>query len=312
MTAARTEARGPGTEKPLAAAGVLALACLLSAGCAQSPRTAALSAGYGGATLRLSPAPAFSGTRLLATLGEDGPDPATLRFEWRRNGQQLEGVTGPELEPSNFSKGDRIAVWVTVPAAAGGHARELSAETRIENSAPRITNLGIALENDPAGPQLRARAESVDPDGDTPRLECRWSVNGEPVRGANGTSLPAARLARGDRVELSAVAHDEDAASLEATATFTLENHPPAFTSQPLAPKAADATFEYRASASDPDGDPLVYSLVQGPAGMTVSPQGDVRWELPTGADRRGEHSVRLRATDPGGGEAVQEFTIRL
>ena len=46
--------------------------------------------------------------------------------------------------------------------------------------------------------------------------------------------------------------------------------------------------------------------------GMSVGPQGDVAWTLPVGEGRRGEFVVRVRATDPHGGEAVQEFTIRL
>lgn len=293
-------------------AGALALACAAATGCAQAPRTTATAASAGGDALRLSPDPAFSTSRLVAVLGEGAPDPATLRFEWRRNGRLVEGVTGDGLEPSRFAKGDRIAVWVTLPAGAGRPARELTAETRIANSAPRIASVGIELESAPGGPELRAGVECLDPDGDTPHLECRWSVNGEPVKGVTGASLPAARLARGDRVALAVTARDPESESLEATAEFTLENRPPAFSSQPGAPRPGDAAFEYRAVASDPDGDALQFSLAQGPEGMTVSPDGGVRWTLPAGEGRRGEFPVRIRATDAHGGEAVQDFTIRL
>lgn len=293
------------------ALAALALACV-AAGCGQSPRTAATAASDPGDGLRLSPDPAFATSNLVAVLAPDAPDPGTLRFEWRRNGRQIDGASGPTLEPSRFTKGDRIAVWVTLPATEGRHARELTAATTIANTPPRVASVEIELENATDGPALRAAVECADPDGDRPWFDYRWTVNGEPVKGASGARLPAAALARGDRVAVAVVAHDPDSQSLEATATFAFENRPPAFTSQPAAPRPGDAAFEYRATATDPDGDALKFALAQGPAGMTVGPDGDVRWPLPAGDARRGEFPVRLRATDEHGGEAVQEFTIRL
>jgi len=64
--------------------------------------------------------------------------------------------------------------------------------------------------------------------------------------------------------------------------------------------------------ASDPDGDPLRYQLVSGPLGMSIDAQGMVHWSLPPPESRAGEYAVKIQAADPNGGQAVQEFTLRL
>lgn len=294
-------------------AAVLALACFAAAGCAPGGRGFDASVSGAGAQVRLTPDPAFAAARLAVVFAEPAPDPATMQIEWRRNGSTIEGATGTTLEPSSFAKGDRVSVHVYVPAASGHGSRELTADVKVANSPPRIASVGIILEPTAAGPELRANVECIDADRDVPRLEYAWSANGRPIDGADGASLPAATLARGDRVTLSVVARDDESESLAAASEpFVLENHPPAFSSQPVAPRVGDATFEYRAVAKDPDGDALRYTLEAGPVGMSVGPQGDVAWTLPVGEGRRGEFVVRVRATDPHGGEAVQEFTIRL
>jgi hypothetical protein len=298
---------------PAVATSLLALAFLAASGCAPSSGRFDATAAGAGAEVRLVPNPAFAGARLAVVFAGPEPDPASRRIEWRRNGAEIEGASTTTLEPSRFSRGDLVSVHVYVPLPGGSGARERTAAVKVLNSAPRIASIGIVLEPAAAGHELRANVECLDADGDVPRLEYSWAANGEPLEDARGPSLPVSVLARGDRVTLSVVARDGELESPPAaSAPFVLENHSPAFESQPVAPRAGDAVFEYRAVARDPDGDALRYSLALGPDGMTVGPQGDVRWELPAGEARRGEFPVRLRASDPHGGEAVQEFTIRL
>ncbi len=71
-------------------------------------------------------------------------------------------------------------------------------------------------------------------------------------------------------------------------------NNPPEVTSTP--PFAAKASFEYQyqIAATDPDSDPLTYTVEDGPAGMTVDGLGLVTW-TPTAA---GLESVRVRVSD--------------
>ena len=83
----------------------------------------------------------------------------------------------------------------------------------------------------------------------------------------------------------------------------------------PLLAPIADASlrqgevFGVQANASDPDGDPLVFSLVTAPVGMTVDrDRGSLVW-VPRG-DQVGTATARVRVTDPGGLFAERQFTL--
>jgi hypothetical protein len=137
--------------------------------------------------------------------------------------------------------------------------------------------------------------------------------NGALMEAETGPSLPMDSLALGDQVAVEVVASDGESESPPVRGeSAPLQNRPPRFTSQPVAPGPADSEFRYRAVASDQDQDPLRYELVSGPSGMAVNPDGNVIWTVPAGAGRRGEYAVTIRAADSKGGAATQQFTIRL
>lgn len=86
-------------------------------------------------------------------------------------------------------------------------------------------------------------------------------------------------------------------------------NRPPEFTSTPDAEALVGKAYTYQTSASDPDQDALTYSLLIGPAGMSVdSASGRVTWN-PTSADL-GNQSVQLQVADNRGAFAVQTYTL--
>jgi hypothetical protein len=65
--------------------------------------------------------------------------------------------------------------------------------------------------------------------------------------------------------------------------------------------------YSYNVIASDEDGDILTFSILKGPAGMTVNgTSGQISW-IPESA---GIFNVQLKISDGRGGEATQEFTI--
>ncbi len=101
------------------------------------------------------------------------------------------------------------------------------------------------------------------------------------------------------------------------TQTFTVSvitpgfDRPPAITSHPRPAidfgKIPNGDF-YQVVATDPDGDPLTYSLPVAPAGMTISSTGLVHW-LPLQSDV-GVHQVEIQVDDGRGLHATQDFTI--
>jgi len=296
------------------ALSVLALlGCGLLAGCGSRAETRTAAGASGRLAVALSPDPANSASQITAVFaGARGRD-AKATFEWRRNGSVISGAAGDRLDPSFFSKNDEIEVAVRYLDPADASERHLRARVRVENTPPRITRVTLAASTASGSALLAANVESADPDHDAPTYAYRWLKNGGWVEGATGSSLPLSGLARGDQVVVEVSAHDAASASAPVRSDpFLVDNRPPVFTSQPLSPRASDAAFQYQAMAADPDGDPLRYEVVSGPAGISVDRSGNVFWMLPKGDQRGGEFPVRLRATDSKGGEAIQDFTVRL
>ncbi len=73
-------------------------------------------------------------------------------------------------------------------------------------------------------------------------------------------------------------------------------NHRPLITSRPRLTTGLGATYYYQVEALDPDGDPLMFSLVNGPAGMTMNADGLVRWIPSSG--QLGLHQFTVEVSD--------------
>lgn len=87
------------------------------------------------------------------------------------------------------------------------------------------------------------------------------------------------------------------------------EPSPPVFTSTPITTAKEGTVYAYAAFATDADGDSIAYSLVAAPAGMTIDAvSGLVNW-TPSYL-QAGSYNVTIRATDNGGLDADQGFTL--
>ncbi len=87
-------------------------------------------------------------------------------------------------------------------------------------------------------------------------------------------------------------------------------NAPPLFDSVQRSSTRSNTNYFGLLHASDPDNDPLLYTLVSGPVGMTVSADGEILWK-PT-ASQLGSNSVTVRANDGRGGTIDQSFAIEV
>ena len=93
-------------------------------------------------------------------------------------------------------------------------------------------------------------------------------------------------------------------------ADFTVNdvNRLPVFTSTPVTPGKENAYYVYPLTATDADAeDALTFSLMAGPAGMSLTPNNVVRW-TPT-FDQTGQHDVTVQVAD-GIGTVTQSYTI--
>ncbi|MEM8734472.1 MAG: putative Ig domain-containing protein, partial [Planctomycetota bacterium] len=86
---------------------------------------------------------------------------------------------------------------------------------------------------------------------------------------------------------------------------------PSGFSSEPVTAIEAGSSYQYTAEASDPDGQPLVYSVVSGPEAMSIDENsGALVWETAEGDI--GNHNVTVRAADPYGAFVEQSFTLEV
>ncbi|HEY7727781.1 MAG TPA: putative Ig domain-containing protein [Candidatus Eisenbacteria bacterium] len=293
---------------------VLACALLLCGCSAPTSKQSAVDRGRPRSSgLRLSPSPAFAASRIDAIFEDPWIDPAKCWIVWKRNGSVIRGARTASLAPSFFSRGQRISIEVTVEDPAGGAARELVAAVDVVNTPPKITGVSLSMNMASGTAEIDANVDSADPDGDRVSYEYGWFKNDRPFGAGAGPALAAGDLARGDRVAVEVVASDGQSTSPPVRSdALVIENFPPQFTSQPVAPRSNDEAFRYQATAVDRDGDPLRYELVSAPDGMTLQPDGLIVWPLPAQDQRKGEYPVRLKVTDPNGGASIQEFSIPL
>ncbi len=88
-----------------------------------------------------------------------------------------------------------------------------------------------------------------------------------------------------------------------------MSNEPPRIVSAPVVTGTAEQPYVYDLRAEDPEYDPLVWSLIAAPRGMSIHPRlGTLRW-IPA-ADQAGPADVVVLLTDGQGGRATQSFTI--
>jgi len=70
-------------------------------------------------------------------------------------------------------------------------------------------------------------------------------------------------------------------------------------------------SYAYQVKATDPDGDPLTYTLDAGPPGMTMDPAtGLIRWNVP--ANFKGTAQITVSVSDGHGRETTESFTVNI
>ena len=100
---------------------------------------------------------------------------------------------------------------------------------------------------------------------------------------------------------------DADGFCASDTAAIEVANVAPVIDTRPPTTADVGAGYRYLARATDPAGvaDTISWSVVVGPAGLTMSSSGAVSWTAVSG-----QHTVTIAATDDDGGVSRQTWTI--
>ena len=174
---------------------------------------------------------------------------------------------------------------------------------------PGTSIAAVAFE--PSAPQtgdkLKAVIRTDNPDMIRAEPRYRWIINDKVVQESNDPSLHSP-VKRGDNIELDATLAPEGFERSFVSQFAKIRNAHPELriVAQEL---TDDNRYEARVEASDPESDPVVFSLKKAPAGMGIdAASGLIRWQ----AESQGSFPVEVCARDAMGAESVLKYEVRI
>lgn len=228
-------------------------------------------------------------------------------MRWLVNG--VAAGAGEKLAPALFQRGDRIRAVVTLRVDGADRVIE-TPEVAAVNALPAVTDVRIEPRAPVTGETVRAVVRANDPDGDNLTYGYKWFVDGLPVAGG-GDSLVLKGVKKGSWVHVEVTPNDGFAGGAwKYSPRYLVVNALPVVKSQPPAVVPPSRVLTYSIAAEDPDGDPLTYTLVKGPEGMTLS-GSTITWNVPDEAvGKTVEATVRIE--DPDGGAALLNLSLAI
>lgn len=261
------------------------------------PSVPAISATY---SLEIIPADASRNSTLnLIPKGFNLPD---AKIEWLVNGKLVISPTPNQFKAIETKKGDAVQAKTIIKGK-----EVLSNVIQIKNALPEISKVKILPEVFKPGDTLYVDVAGSDIDEDAVTILYEWTKNGEPAGKSKQIEVP---IKRGDKVDIKITPFDGEDYGRSIILHREIRNLPPMVIEDKKFNFDGNV-FTYQVKATDPDGDPLAYSLKTAPAGMTIDPStGMIQWDVPP--DFKGRVSITVYVTDDHGGEAVQSFVFEI
>jgi hypothetical protein len=187
-------------------------------------------------------------------------------------------------------------------------SNEFDLVVRQVNDAPVFT--GPPPEQVTGGMLYEQRLSAVDAENDTLVFSLEEGPAGMTLDPSTGILRWTPSTPGAFRVSVE-VSDGELASHQNFTLVVTFLNKAPRFVSTPPTEATGGIRYVYVPSAADVDGDRLNYSLAQAPSGMLVD-RSTGRLDWTPGWEASGNFSVVLIVSDGKGGEARQEFSIKV
>lgn len=190
-------------------------------------------------------------------------------------------VADSKFDPSEVT-GDRSLVFYNPNSVQFTYELVVLAQL---NQAPKITSQPVA--EVVAGKPYTYQVKATDPNQDVLSYALKVAPEGMTINAQTGVITWAnTATSVGNQ---SVVIEVSDGRGGKTAQVYTLSvlqfpsNRPPQFTSTPTVDAYVNQDYQYDAEAQDPDQDnPLTYSLISGPDGMTIDPlTGKIQWKPP-------------------------------
>lgn len=155
--------------------------------------------------------------------------------------------------------------------------------------------------------QYEYSVTNVEIDGQIPRYAVpNWLTTG--LNNYRKNDFLPTEIARTDAFVYRA---SDGSATTDATVRIDLQprNVAPEITSPPNRFATVGFPYDYTVRAIDLDGDPMTFTLVDGPTGMSIGASSGIVSFDPTAA-QRGDHPVTFQVSDTGGFSAYQTFLL--
>lgn len=260
----------------------------------------------GGFAVLVAPAsPSRIAPPSVSVLSPPGQGAEIQGVKWLVNGTETE--TGATLSPSLFGRGDRIRAVVTI-SASGKEMALATPEVVAANALPSVTEVSLDPRAPTAGGIVRASVQASDPDGDPLKFRYVWYVDNVAVAG-EGDSLDLKGVKRGSWIHVAVTPNDGMAdGAWKYSPRYQVVNAPPVVKSPSPASVPPSRILTHAIVAEDPDGDPLTYTLVKGPEGMTLS-GSTITWKI-SDSQLDAPAEIVIRISDDGG--ASTDLTMSL
>ncbi len=262
---------------------------------------------------RIVPSPLVLSGPVSVQVEADDPDreAVTFRYQWLVNGNPMAGQTESTLAPHLLKRGDSVAVEVIPSDGKTQGPPYRTQAVAVANTPPEITRVALEPAEVRIGDSLHAKVEGSDADRDEIRYTFKWWRNNAPLSEGEESALDTTGFSRGDTIVVQVTPHDlAGPGKARFAEQIAIGNSPPKITSTPPA-TVNQGRYEYVVTASDPEGDPLTYTLQTAPSGMTIDKMtGRIEWRI--AAETKGTHRVRVVVEDDRNGHAFQEFDLSL
>lgn len=224
------------------------------------------------------------------------------KIEWFVNGSPVLSALPDQFNTDGIRKHDKVQSKVIIK-----DKEIVSNIIEIKNAPPEINQAELVPEGFKPVGTLRVEATESDIDGDAVTLTYEWNKNGEP---AGSSKQFKGKLKKGDKLSIKVTPFDGEAYGRSLVLRREVGNMPPII-SESMEYNFDGKIYTYQVKATDPDGDPLMYSLKTAPSAMTINPSaGLIKWNVPPGFI--GKASFTVSVIDGHGGEASQNLTFEI